>query len=608
MRSASGLIFLALMSVSFAQPTGPVKARVTRFQIDSPLPTLPSLMMDVEGNGVGIAQQTARAQRLQGRILWIDATANLGAVSPTEKIDALVKKIKSVGFNTVVFDIKPIVGYTLYPSQFADKLPKWKDQTLPLSFDPLQDMVRICKREGLTIYASMNAFSEGHRNLLTDSTIFTKPGPGFEKPEDQTILYETENFLSVYGGGPEMRLNRTANSLDRTGNTVSVFVRGNAPAQAIPDSFGAVVDDTGLVLATVEPGRWSLPGIPEGGSLLVGVGAAKEFLMNALRPGRRATLRSQPVLVRSGERVEQQIPLMMNPFRPSVRDRILKMVEEVCKNYPLDGVIYDDRLRYGGINADFSPEAKAEFEKFVGQPVLWPTDVYVPIIGFDLSRGTRPGRWYDAWLTWRAQKMKEFVQDSRATVQKARPGAHLAVYAGSWYGEYFRYGSNWGSTSLRAGFSYLNDQYRKTGFAGDIDFLVTGAYYNVPTIAEALAKNQPAGRTVESAGQLMNRCVRDETWAYTGIELLRFRGRHPALMSALQAAAGSSQGVMVFDLSHNIQEFWPVFERAFRQRAVAPHAVPGLLNTVREKRKALDASGAIEPPVIIREGAAGTGM
>jgi hypothetical protein len=76
----------------------------------------------------------------------------------------------------------------------------------------------------------------------------------------------------------------------------------------------------------------------------------------------------------------------------------------------------------------------------------------------------------------------------------------------------------------------------------------------------------------------------------------------------LQAACASTQGVMVFDLSHDIEPMWPVFAQAFRRSAQAPHQVPGLLDQIRAKRKRYDAWGAKEPPVPISSGSSGIGF
>ncbi len=65
---------------------------------------------------------------------------------------------------------------------------------------------------------------------------------------------------------------------------------------------------------------------------------------------------------------------------------------------------------------------------------------------------------------------------------------------------------------------------------------------------------------------------------------------------------------MVFDLSHDIEPMWPVFEKAFARQATAPHAVKGLLDLVRQKRRRLDAMGVPDPPVPISAGSSGIGF
>ncbi|MBS1704695.1 MAG: family 10 glycosylhydrolase [Armatimonadetes bacterium] len=608
MRSLFLCALVGVSGVATSQADPNVRPREGRYDLEAPLPALPSVVLDVDGDRVGIAQQTARAKNLQARILWIDATANLDRTNSAEKITALVQKIKSVGFNTIVMDVKPIVGYTIYPSKLTEKLPRWKGQTMPLSFDPLKAMAATCKREGIPLFVSMNAFSEGHRMAKQaegPNNQFFKPGPGFEKPDQQTVLYEPiPTLASPYG--QKFPLNETVNTLSKDGKTVSVFTQN--PKTPPTGSYGVVVSAGGEILMDVEPGRWNIPGIPMGGAVYLGTGEAGQFLKELYRVTRRTKIEATPRFVPISERLEQQIPLMMNPNHPEVVKRSLAFIDEVARNYDINGVIFDDRLRYGNINADFSEVTRAKFDQFVGQKLNWPNDVFEFTFNADMTKGIKAGRFYDTWFAWRAQVIRDWVIQAEQTLHNARPEAQLGIYAGSWYGEYVRYGSNYASQQLFAGFSFLNDNYRKTGFAPHIDFLITGCYYPIATMDEALRRNLPAGRTVESAGQLSNRVVRDQTWAYAGISLDNFKNRPRALMDALQAATGSTQGVMVFDLSHDIQDFWDIFARAFKFPAKAPHMVPGLLAEVRTKRALRDQQGVQDPPLVIREGAAGTGL
>src|SRR5437016_1379004 len=160
-----------------------------RFGYGWPLPSLPGVMLDGYLDSVGLLQQAARARGLQGRILWIDGTANLDRVNSEEKIVALMHQIADVGFNTVVFDIKPISGQVLYNSKIAPKITDWRGQHLPPDFDPLPIMIREAHASGVQVFVSMNAFSEGHTLL--------KVGPGYDMPEHQSVLYVPAQYLEV---------------------------------------------------------------------------------------------------------------------------------------------------------------------------------------------------------------------------------------------------------------------------------------------------------------------------------------------------------------------------------------------------------------------------
>ena len=138
-----------------------------------PFPALPTVRIDENQAKVGVAQEFAARENLQGRVLWIDGTANLERCSSDEKIAALMKKVADVGFNTVVYDVKPIVGRTLYPSKYAEKMTEWKGQSMPTDFDPLKAMVREAHANGLSLLVSMNAFAEGHSYSKRDANLPT---------------------------------------------------------------------------------------------------------------------------------------------------------------------------------------------------------------------------------------------------------------------------------------------------------------------------------------------------------------------------------------------------------------------------------------------------
>jgi len=581
-----------------------------------PFPQVPVLTpLDEANNGIGLAQQTARANKLQGRVLWIDATANLDRVNTAEKIAVLVAQIKTAGFNTIVFEVKPIVGLTVYPSKFAPKLTEWRKpgfpvRTLPADFDPLAAFVQETRKQGVGLVANLNVFSEGHRDFQI--------GPGYQNPAWQTTLYEPAILVrGPVAGSANFPVANAANRPARNGSELAVYTDLNK-LKPDPAALVAVLGADEKVAALIDGASFvSLaPNLPPGGSALVGTGQAAQFLRQSIPVGQGLVVQTAPVYVSISERPEQQVPLMTNPHNPDVRQRVLDMVREVVTNYQVDGVIFDDRLRYANVAADFSEATRREFEQWLAtgatppaKPLTWPDDVFRWEVAFPaLTRTVVAGPYFDDWLLFRTLTIRNFVASAVGVVKSVRPTATLSVYAGSWYGEYPTYGANWAADDFEAGFRFLTPSYQKTGFAGLLDWLTTGCYYSTATVAEAGRTSRAPGATVEAAGQLSNRAANDQTWVYAGISLADFANKPDQLKQVLQAAAASTQGIMVFDLSHNIEPFWPVFADVFREPAVAPHARPDLLSQVRTGHAAKKAAGEKQPPVVIYAGAAGAGF
>lgn len=572
----------------------------SRFELMGPLPSVPSVMIDTLTSNWGLAQQAARARKLQGRMLWVDCTANIERYNTPEKVKDVVQSAANAGFNTLVFDIKPISGQVAYPTPLAPKLTEWINRKLPLEFDPLAVFVKESKAAGLSLLVSLNALSEGHRNF--------KVGPGYDRVDLQTVLYEAEPYLKTARG--TFDLSADPNSLPDDGAKIGVYT----DAAKIPpsaeglfavtlDKFGKVVD--GFEQAGIGPG---VPTIPRGGSALLGRGAGAEFLRTNAVPGATVSFDTRALFVPISARPEQQIPLMMNPHHPEVVSRAIDIAKEVVAKYAVDGFLYDDRMRFGAINADFSPEGRAGFEKWLGRRLKWPDDVYKVTYTSTLTKGTRPGPYYDAWLSWRSLTLRNFIARVRQEIKSVRPSVLFGVYAGSWYGEYSAFGSNYASSETEAGFWYLTPNYQKTGYAGHLDLFVSGCYYPTSTIFEALENGVPIGTTVEAAGAVSNRLIRDRAWTYAGIALSQFRDNPVGLKNALQAAIASTQGVMVFDLSHNIEPMWDTFKQAFAIRARPPHLFPDVLTDVRKKRVASEMRGDKERPFPMLIGAAGAGQ
>lgn len=576
----------------------------SRFELVAPFPSIRWAKVQTDMSRVGLAQQMAGERSLQARIMWVDGTANIDACNSREKIRALMAKLKSIGFNTVVYDVKPIVGYTLYPSKLTDQLTSWKGQSMPRGFDPLAEMVTAAKDHGLVLFVAMNAFSEGHSYSKRDenlpNTQFGKPGWGYEHPELQTTQYvATPTVTPAFPDAPTWDVHPTKGE-GKDATPVSIW--GRTPPATAGGFFAAMTLDGTIAVASREPMA------PAAGQVVAAFRQpAADYMATWASPGRKLRFNSRAQFLRIAE-AQTQIPLMMNPHDPTNCERAAAFAHEVASNYAVDGVLFDDRLRFGGMNSDFSESTRLAFERAVGAKLNWPNDVFQFTYRADLTQGIRPGPYFDAWLTFRAKAMADSVMLFRESVKRARPEAQFGIYAGSWYGDYVRYGSNYASQQLEAGFPFLSEAYRKTGFALALDVLITGCYYPIGTVYEAMEAEHPVGRTVEAAGILSNRVARDSCWTYAGIMLADYFDDPARVATALQAAAATTQGVMVFDLSHQFDRFEPILRRAFKNPARAPHQWSGLIDDMRQRRRDLDRKGVLDPPFPLFEGAPGAGF
>src|SRR2546421_856358 len=143
-RAIAAVVALATQMAHEPPQTLNLPPAASRFQLLQPLAGAPPLLMDTYGYGANIANTVAAKHKLQARIMWIDATANIDRYNTEDKIVSLVQEIKSGGFNTIALDVKPISGQVIYPSAFAPKLTEWQGKIPPSDFVPVAIFVREC--------------------------------------------------------------------------------------------------------------------------------------------------------------------------------------------------------------------------------------------------------------------------------------------------------------------------------------------------------------------------------------------------------------------------------------------------------------------------------
>lgn len=180
----------------------------------------------------------------------------------------------------------------------------------------------------------------------------------------------------------------------------------------------------------------------------------------------------------------------VNPCHPEVQNFQLLRVEEVLKNYDIDGIILD-RCRYDNLYADFSPVSRRAFEDYLGRQgktlEKFPDDAF----RIDEQGVAVPGKLYREWLTFRSQVICDFTGRVRCLVDRYREKKgkplRMAAYVGSWYEVYYQNGVNWAGSRFvydpRLQFpesGLYGDAYNRTSYLKYLDFLMIGTYYKTP--------------------------------------------------------------------------------------------------------------------------------
>lgn len=144
----------------------------------------------------------------------------------------------------------------------------------------------------------------------------------------------------------------------------------------------------------------------------------------------------------------------LNPAIPANQSYMLAAIEELARNYPVDG-IHLDYVRFPSANACFSPASKDAFEAWLGHKVWpWPSAV-------------RRGETLDEFRRWRAGLITDFVRQARQVVRRANPNMKLSAAVWGGYPDTIpSIGQDWGLW-LREGYldfvcpmNYSEDTYK----------------------------------------------------------------------------------------------------------------------------------------------------
>ena len=267
---------------------------------------------------------------------------------------------------------------------------------------------------------------------------------------------------------------------------------------------------------------------------------------------------------------------MVNPINAEYQAYIIEVMKELAKNYhDLDGLMLD-RVRYDGIEADFSQLSRTEFEKFIGKKVKnFPGDI------LSWKKGDkRPvpvhGPLFKQWTEWRTKNITEFMARARKEVKAVRENIIFGTYTGAWYPSYYEVGVNFASKDYDPAqdFDWATPSYKNYGYAELIDLYATGNYYTDITLKDY--KGSEIWNETDSQAQSGTwycvegscrhlRHILGKNPFVGGILVDQFYDHPEKLSLTIAENLKDSDGLMVFDIVHIItKNLWKEIEQGMR--------------------------------------------
>lgn len=250
--------------------------------------------------------------------------------------------------------------------------------------------------------------------------------------------------------------------------------------------------------------------------------------------------------------------IFLNPASEEVQDYTLALLKEFVEMYHPDGIVLD-RVRYVGLSTDFSRLSRKKWEEYSKiTDEKWPEDIYTIEQTKDGCR-EKPGTYFGDFITWRMQIIHDFIVKVKQML-KDYPDVEFCDYTGSWYPLYYQVGANWADRSYTGNeFPWCDrKKLQQTAYAGEIDALYSGCYYEDVTILEAEKHKKPADwYSVEGAAELADRVAGNATTIVDSLFLDQYHKTPQKISQAVAACMQRSEGCMLFDLSYLVHdELW----------------------------------------------------
>lgn len=563
-----------------------------------------------QGRQPDVARSISAVLGAEGRVMWIDGTANLTRkvivsgkeqevdyTTTAEGVRDIVQKCKAAGVNVLVVDVKPLSGEVLYASKIAPRMKVWKGRAVP-EFDILAAFVKEGHAAGLEVHAAMNTLSEGHKLFGV--------GLAYKNTSWQSVVYTIDRgMIAKNGARLSVKVPREPDDANKpalltgTGTVLnSEPTTGQIGLESVDNASGIVTDagkaQFGLQTNVVLDVNRRVQGVvdsallgddpliaPEDGSIVRATRAAdRDWLTQNVAPGDMVRFDMKTGRTPITQAPSEKIAAFVNVLHPEARQYEIDVAREIVTRYEIDGLVLD-RCRHASFYNDFSDLTRTAFEKYLGKPVArFPEDVFA----FAATPGKPPilGQHYKKWLEFRAKNIRDFVGELSKMVRSTKPNILLGTYVGAWYPLYYEVGVNWGSERTNLRYFWFSDDYPTTGYADYFDWITTGCYQGTATREEARRLGQSERNTVEYTAEMSNQAVASSAFVYAALYVPDYADRPEMFLKALAAASRQSQGFMIFDLVYIEQyDWWKLLEKAYAKPATTPHSYRELLPAFR---------------------------
>lgn len=259
---------------------------------------------------------------------------------------------------------------------------------------------------------------------------------------------------------------------------------------------------------------------------------------------------------------------MVNPIDPNFRTHILNVLCDLVRRYPsLDGIMLD-RVRYDGIEADFSEMSRKAFESYIHHTLhQFPEDIQTWQKDSQGQYHVKQGIYFNQWIAWRAKNIYDFMKQARKAVKAVNPKISFGTYTGAWYPSYYEVGVNFASRNYDPSkdYQWASADYKNYGYAELIDLYATGNYYTDISIADAQQNVQGVRNETDSETQRGTwysvegscrhlRTILGKNKFLGGVLADQFYTHPEELTASIKMNLKESDGLMIFDICHIIHK------------------------------------------------------